>query len=95
MTHQEDPALYQVIVHHDETGFWIALYDTQRGLRENRTALEADLLLDSEDAAPDQVQAVLLEQFGLVPLDAWELVTSRYGQGWQAPFGSAMRAIAA
>jgi hypothetical protein len=95
MAQQEDPTMYHVIVHQDEKGFWIALYDTQRGLRENRTALEADLLLESDNATPDQVQSVLLDQFGLVPLDVWELVTTRYGQGWQAPFGSAMRAIAA
>ena len=94
MAHLLNPGFYQAVIHQHNEGFWIALYDTRRSLRENHTALEADLLLESDEAGPEAAQRLLREQLGLAPIEAWKPVTTRYGQGWRALFGADIRAAA-
>ena len=90
-----DFGFYKTVVHQDKEGFWIALYDTRRELRDNHTALEADLLLESGGASLDEAQTLLREQLGLTPLEAWEPVATRYGHGWRAICGAELRSVAA
>ncbi|MGL6236686.1 MAG: hypothetical protein ACRC20_15250 [Segniliparus sp.] len=95
MAHFMNSGFYQAVIHQDNEGFWIALYDTRRSLRENQTALEADLLLESDEAGPEAAQSILREQLGLAPIEPWQPVTTRYGQGWRALFGADVRSAAA
>jgi hypothetical protein len=92
-----DPGFYHVIAQPYEDGIWIALYDTRRSLRGDRTALEAELLLHADDADvnTDGILLLLRDQLGLAPLQTWQPVTTRYGHGWQALFGTQVGNLAA
>lgn len=90
----QNAGFYQAVIYQGDEDFWVALYDIRRRLRENHTALEADLLLESDEAGPDAAQRLLGEQLGLAPIEAWAPVATRYGQGWRALFGSDVRAAA-